>query len=283
MQNIFKKYILLLRPHQWLKNLLLLFPPFFGGKVLDAAVLAALLPSLLSFSFAASCGYIMNDIKDRELDSHHATKKNRPIARGEISLVVASIIAAVLYLAAMVIAGSVSARFEGYLIVYLFISFFYTMYFKDMVIIDILFISFGFLVRVLAGGEAFHTFVTMWLILTVLTVALFLAAGKRLGELLLLRDGAQRHRLSLTHYSTSFLRCLLWVAATFALVTYLLYIIENRHEMIYTIPLAAFGLFRYITLTKQGHGDPTEALLKDARILATCVIWAGMTGFIIYK
>lgn len=278
-----KQYVNLLRPHQWLKNLLLFFPPFFGGKILEQSILTTMIPSFLSFSLAASCGYILNDIKDREYDSRHRSKKHRAIASGDISPLSALIIAGALFVSAIILAGIVSAGFTGLIIIYLLISFFYTLYFKHIVIIDIFFVAFGFLVRILAGGEAFNIQITSWLFLTVFLVALFLASGKRLGELITLGENVQGHRTILNHYSTSFLEGILWFSASAALVTYSLYSIENTRKMFYTIPLAAFGLIRYVYMVKEGNGDPTEALLKDKQIMATGICWILMIGIIIYR
>jgi decaprenyl-phosphate phosphoribosyltransferase len=283
MQKTLHNYLSLFRPHHWLKNLLLLFPPFFGAKLLDPQVAAAIVPALVSFSFAASCGYILNDVWDRKFDSLHVSKKYRPVASGDISVITASVIAAVLYLVAMIIAGSVSTRFQGFVIIYLLLSCSYTMYFKNLVIADIFFIAFGFLIRVLAGGQAFNIRVTNWLFLTVFIVALFLATGKRLGELISLKEGAHKHRKSLNEYSPSFLEGILWFCASSALVTYALYTIENMSGMFYTVPLAAFGLVRYIYIVKEGKGDPTEALLKDEQIMVTALIWVVFLADLIYK
>jgi decaprenyl-phosphate phosphoribosyltransferase len=281
-QTTIKRYLSILRPHQWLKNLLLLFPPFFAGKILEPFVLAAIVPALLSFSFAASCGYIINDIKDRGHDRFHAVKKNRPIARGDISLTSASLIAGALYLTAMILAGAVSQRFEGYLIIYLLLSFLYSMFFKNIVIMDIFVLALGYIVRVMAGGEAFDIQVSKWLILTVFMVALFLSTGKRLGEFMIMGENAEKHRKSLNGYSASFLEGVLWFSAASALITYSLYCIENTRGMFYTVPLAAFGLIRYVYIAKNGRGDPTEALLQDWQIMITGVIWAGLIAVIIY-
>jgi decaprenyl-phosphate phosphoribosyltransferase len=282
MKKTLYKYLSLFRPHHWLKNLLLLFPPFFGAKLLEPQVTSAILPALISFSFAASCVYIFNDILDRNYDRLHVSKKYRAIASGDISLLTASVIAGLLYLAAMIVGGSVSTRFQGFLIIYFFLSCSYTLYFKNLVIADIFFVAFGFLVRVLAGGQAFNIRVTNWLFLTVFIVALFLATGKRLGELISLKEDAQKHRLSLNHYSVSFLEGILWFCASTALVTYALYTIENEGAMFYTVPLAAFGLIRYIYIVKTGNGDPTDALLKDPPLTATGILWVAAIGNILY-
>ena len=278
-----KRYVVLIRPHQWLKNLLILFPPFFGGKILDPAVLAAIIPSLLSFSLASSCGYIINDIFDREADRRHPTKMSRPVASGEISVILASVVAAVLYLAAILISSTVSRHFEGYVIIYILITFLYTLFLKNIVIVDIFVISFGFLIRVLAGGEAFNVKVSGWLFLAVFIVALFLSAGKRLGEFISLNDDAGAHRKSLSAYSSSYLEGILWFAASAAMVTYALYTLEHKDGLFYTVPLTVFGLLRYIYIVKQGRGDPTEALLFDGQIVCVGMIWVAMVGIIIYR
>jgi 4-hydroxybenzoate polyprenyltransferase len=188
----------------------------------------------------------------------------------------------VLYLLALLFSSDVSRRFEWFVLVYMFVSLSYTLFFKDMVIIDVFIISFGFLVRVLAGGEAFRVPVTKWLFLTVFMVSLLLAAGKRLGELISLGADAHSHRRSLGSYSPSFLEGMLWFSAAVAMVTYALYTFEHASASFYTVPLAAFGLLRYIYIVKQGNGDPTEALIKDGQILATGMVWILVNGALIY-
>jgi 4-hydroxybenzoate polyprenyltransferase len=241
-----------------------------------------MLPVFFSFSFAASSLYIINDIRDVEADKNHAIKKNRSIARGDISIAAALSISSILYVSAMLIAAGVSRRFEWMIMVYLTISFLYTFYLKNMVIADIFCIALGFLIRVLAGGEAFNIVVTNWLFLTVFAVSLLLASGKRLGEVVLLGEHAQRQRRILSEYSASFLEGILWFSASTAQVTYALYTIEHNNKMFYTVPLAAFGLLRYIFVVKQGKGDPTQALIQDTFILSVAIIWAAMIAVIIY-
>jgi len=272
----------LLRPHQWLKNLLLLFPPFFGGQILDVHVLKAIIPALIAFSCAASCAYILNDIKDKDSDKNHPEKKDRAIARGHVTVTLAFILAALFYLAAILVASTLSARFEGYIILYLFVSLFYTLFFKQIIGADILFVSLGFVIRVAAGGEAFHIVVSNWLLSSVFMVSLVLAAGKRLGELVTLGDNASDHRNVLSRYSQVILKKFLWFSASGALITYTLYILERRNTLFPTILLAAYGFIRYIYIVAQGKGDPTDALLKDRHIFIIGIIWAASIGIIIY-
>ena len=276
------KYVSLLRPHQWIKNLLLLFPPFFGGTILDQELVTKLFPALFAFCTAASASYIINDVRDVEKDKKHAIKRDRAIANGDISAGAALLLAFILFLTALVTSFIFSPGFGAYLSVYLIISLSYTFFLKDIVIIDIFFISFGFLIRVLAGGEAFGTEVSSWLFMTVFLVSLFLATGKRAGELISMGDDAGDHRRSLAAYSISFLEGTLWFSASAALVTYGLYTLEQQSGLFYTVPLAAFGLLRYIYIVKEGRGDPTDALLKDPQLLAVGIIWAIVIGMIVY-
>jgi len=283
MQKKLSRIISIFRPHQWLKNLLLFFPPFFAGKMASADVLAAIVPSFVSFSLAASSVYIINDIIDRESDRHHPSKCNRAIARGDLSAAAALLIAAVVGLVALLLAAAVSRTFEAYLILYMITTFLYTLYLKHVVIVEMFIVSFGFLFRILAGGEAFHVVVSGWLFLTVFLTALFLTAGKRLGELVVLNEKAGHHRTCLAGYTFSYLEGLLWFSASSTLVTYALYTLEHRRSLFYTVPLTAFGLVRFIYIVKLGKGDPTEALLTDAQILGVGVLWVLMIGMIIYK
>lgn len=247
------------------------------------SILPTAVISLISFSLAASCGYVINDIIDVEADRNHDVKKGRVLAKGDLSIEGAIKFAMVLCIISLLASLAVSKWFWCYLIAYLVISLSYTFFLKDVVILDIFVISFGFLIRVLAGGEALDVKVSNWLFMTVFMVSLFLAAGKRMGELVLLGSEAHMHRKSLASYTPSFLEGTLWFSGSAALVTYSLYTIEQRTGLFYTVPLAAFGLLRYIYIVKDGKGDPTEALLKDRQIMGVGVVWATIIAVIIYS
>jgi len=278
-------YLKLLRPHQWIKNLLLLFPPFFAGKILDHSVISNVLPTLAGFSCVASCGYIINDIIDSHLDKNCETKKNREIACGRISVRNASAVALMLLLFAIAIAilqKGGHGSYYWFVVLYLLNSLLYTLFLKNIAILDLMAISFGFVLRVLAGGEVFKTPVSNWLFLTVFAVALLLADGKRLGEMVSMGAEASKHRTIYSQYSQSFLEGILWFSASAACVMYSLYTVEHHNGLFYTVPLVTFGLLRYIFNVKQGRGDPTEGLLGDRQILSVAVLWLGMIGAIIY-
>jgi 4-hydroxybenzoate polyprenyltransferase len=184
----------------------------------------------------------------------------------------------------MLVGANVSSRFEGFLIIYIFLALSYTYFFKNIPLLDIFIVAVLFLVRVLAGGEAFGVPVSGWLFLTVFIVSLFLAAGKRLGEMTLLGVDASKHRSILASYSPTFLEGVLWMCAAIAVVMYALYTIENRRELIYTVPMAVYGFFRYLYILKKfDTSDPTDMLFRDAQLLITGVVWLSTVAYIAYR
>ena len=278
-----QRLVQLLRISHWSKNLLLLAPPFFGGKFIAPEALGSAVPAVLAFSLAASAGYIVNDVLDTARDRLHPLKKNRPLAAGWISVPVALTFSGVLFFAAMLLAAGASQWFWCYVLGYFAISFTYSLYLKRLFLLDVFAISACFIVRILAGGEAFGVEVSSWLFLTMFFISLFLASGKRLGELLVLGEEADSHRQNLRDYSPEFLNTVIWITAASSLITYALYTVEAHSGLFYTVPLATFGMLRYLFLVKaQKQGDPTDVLLGDGQLLVTLGLWAVIIGFLIY-
>jgi 4-hydroxybenzoate polyprenyltransferase len=275
-------YIRLLRPVQWLKNLIIFFPPFLGGAMLqDGLLIKGALP-FLSFCLCSSASYIMNDILDAEHDTHHKTKKKRPIASGKVSITCASILGICLVVSGILIALFISRQFLLLLVCYLLVSALYSMRLKAFPVIDIFCIALGFLFRLQAGGEAFGIVISEWLFLSVFLLALLLGTGKRLSEKTILGADAGNHRKSLLHYPDGYLDGIMHMTGGAVLVTYTMYVI-TRHALLYTVPLCTFGLMRYTYLVKTGEGgDPTESLVKDKVLFAVGFLWAVMVACGIY-
>lgn len=276
-------YIRILRPRHWVKNLFLFAAPFFGGKLLDRTTLIAALPIFLAFSLCASASYIYNDVRDIERDKLHPKKKKRALASGRITKGKAILLSVCLTVVAFTISFYVSPHFSLFLSAYLLIQIGYSIYLKHIAIVDIFCIASGFVIRVLAGGTAFHVDISQWLLLTMFMISLVLATGKRLGEADMLNDKAGAHRESLNVYSVSTLSEMLTIASSAALISYALYTIEQFHFLVYTVPVATFGLFRYILLSKRGLGDPTEAMTGDKLLALTVLIWLILVGLIRYN
>lgn len=272
----------LLRPHQWLKNLMLFFPPFLGGTLLtQGMVLKGAIPFVV-FSLASSAGYLVNDLMDRETDLNHPRKSSRPLASGKVSVKTAKILVAMFTVSAVIIGISVSKTFLMLVLAYLAVSVAYSCCLKNIPVVDLFCIATGFLFRLMAGGEAFDVRVSEWLFLSVLLLALFLSAGKRLSEKQLLVDTAGVHRKVFAHYPEGFLEGVLFMTGSAVLITYTMYTLSHR-TLLYTVPLCCFGLLRYILRVKAGlSGDPTESLLRDPWLLVVGAGWSVMVGWGIY-
>jgi len=272
----------LLRPTQWLKNLMLFFPPFLGGVLLQPGLLSRGLVPFASFCLGSSATYVLNDMVDRHNDARHPKKKERPIASGRVSLTVASLLALVCLAASLGLACLVSGTFLLLLLAYLLISTCYSLKLKDLPVVDLFCISAGFLMRLEAGAEAFRIEISDWLFLSVFLLAVFLATGKRLGEKYVLGEQAGGHRKSLLSYPEGFLQGTMYMTGGAVLVTYTQYVIA-RHAMVYTVPLCCFGLLRFIMRVQSGQGgDPTESLLKDGPLFIVGLLWAAMIGWGVY-
>lgn len=274
----------MLRPHQWLKNLMLFFPPFLGGVLFSADLFQQLLLPFVAFCAASSATYIINDIFDIENDRHHPEKRKRPLVSGQISIASALIMALILLLCSGAIAWKISALFLLLLAAYVVVSLAYSAKLKDVVLVDIFCISAGFLLRLQAGGSVFNVSISEWLFLSVFLLSVLLSTGKRLGEKQSLGDSAHHHRKSLTAYPKGFLEGTIYMTGGAVLVTYTMYVI-SRHSplLLYSVPLCCFGLLRYILRVQAGKGgDPTESLTRDVPLMIVGFAWILIVGWGIY-
>jgi decaprenyl-phosphate phosphoribosyltransferase len=274
----------LLRIRQWLKNLMLFFPPFLGGTFIsDCLAPQAPLP-FIAFCTTSSATYILNDLFDKENDRHHPDKRTRPLASGNVSAASALLFVAVLLICSVLIARHISSIFLLMLAAYFVVSLAYSAKLKDIVLVDIFCISAGFLLRLQAGGAAFNVPISEWLFLSVFLLSVFLSTGKRLAEKQRLGDVAHHHRKALVAYPKGFLEGTMYMTGSSVLVTYTMYVI-SRHSplLLYSVPLCCFGLLRYILRVQSGKGgDPTESLTRDVPLLIVGVVWVGLVGWGIY-
>jgi 4-hydroxybenzoate polyprenyltransferase len=274
----------LLRVHQWLKNLMLFFPPFLGGTFFSDCLTPRSLLPFIAFCTASSATYIINDLFDKENDRHHPDKCTRPIASGAVSSASALMLVAGLLMSSILIAGIISGTFLFILSAYLVVSVSYSAKLKNIVLVDIFCISAGFLLRLQAGGSAFNITISEWLFLSVFLLSVFLSTGKRLAEKQHLGDSAHHHRKALTAYPKDFLEGTMYMTGGSVLVTYTMYVI-SRHSplLIYSVPLCCFGLLRYILRVQSGKGgDPTESLTRDLPLLIVGAVWVCLVGWGVY-
>jgi decaprenyl-phosphate phosphoribosyltransferase len=282
--NSMRNLLRLMRPVQWLKNIMLFFPPFLSGSLIASGSFAAVaIASFVAFCCIASATYIINDLFDIGRDSSHPVKSLRPIPSGDVSKTAAVMLAIFLALTGITLATLASKQIIPFILLYGLMTIAYSAWLKNIPIVDLFCISFGFLIRLEAGGSIFKVEISEWLFLSVLFLSLFLSSGKRLAEQNLLGDKASGHRASLIGYPEGTLAAFLHITAATVLVTYTMYSLAHP-RLVYSVPICTFGLFRYILRIKSGlNGDPTESLLKDIPLLCVSSLWVLMVGWSIYK
>jgi len=275
-------FIRILRPAQWLKNLMLLFPPFLGGTILKTGLVGQAVLPLTAFCMASSATYIFNDILDADRDALHPRKSRRPVPSGQIGKPVAAAYGLLVLGVAVVLGTIVSKTFLFLLLTYLAVTVAYSLGLKSQPIVDIFCIAAGFVLRLQAGGAAFGVTISDWLFLSVFLLAIFLSTGKRLCERNTLGDNGGNHRESLLHYPPGLLEGTMYMTGAAVLVTYSMYVI-HRPALVYTVPLCTFGLLRFMLLVKSNqYGDPTESLLKDGTLFVVGLFWVVLVGAATY-
>lgn len=280
-----------MRPAQWAKNLFVLAPLVFAHGLVSAMLVGRALLAFAAFCAASSAVYLFNDLRDRESDRHHPLKRLRPIAAGTLPATVAMAAAFVLAVAAGAAGWYLGVGFAVFLAAYFVLNAGYSLGLKEVVILDVLLLAVGFVLRVEAGGAAVGVEVSRWLLLCTIFLALFLALSKRRHEIELLADGAASQRRVLSQYSPAFLDQMISVVTASAVVSYALYAIApetaekyDTQDLVYTIPLVLFGIFRYLYLTYQTDDErnPTEAILTDPPFLVNLALWGAAVLWIVY-
>jgi 4-hydroxybenzoate polyprenyltransferase len=280
-----------LRPTQWPKNVFVLAPLVFGGMLLDSRVTLRAALALVAFCCASSAVYLINDLRDREEDRRHPLKRLRPIAAGTLPVPVAVLAVVALVGAAALLSLRLGRPFALVLGTYLVLNVLYTLWLKHMVILDVMSIAISFVLRVEAGSTATGIEISRWLLLCTIFLALFLAFSKRRHEITLLAHEASGQRPVLDHYSPAFLDQMINVVTASSVVSYALYCVapetvEKYHtqDLVFTIPLVLYGIFRYLYLMYQrpGERNPTEAILRDAPFLINILLWGLVVVWIVY-
>lgn len=303
-QTTIKAIIKAGRPVHWVKNLALFAAIIFTGQLVVEAQLIKVFLAFIAFNLATSATYVFNDILDVRSDRIHPTKRYRPIASGKLPLSVAWL--EVVFLSSFALALSLALAEVFFLLVggYLLLQAAYSLYLKHLPVIDILIIASGFIIRVYAGAFVIDAHLSVWFLLCVISVALFLASGKRRAELSIVdRPGETRKSLMkypkelLNSYVTMFGNAawMSWALFSFfespkASLPLWLVLAEfsrattvNKLLMV-TIPITIFGIMRYESLIFEGKSEaPEKLLLTDLPLVASVVIWVIVVVWIFYS
>ncbi|MGC8588832.1 MAG: UbiA prenyltransferase family protein [Hydrogenobaculum sp.] len=282
--NKLKIFLRLLRVKQYTKNLMLFIPIVFAREIFHTKPFFHTALAFLGFCLITSSTYILNDIIDAPKDRLHPKKKNRPIAKGDISIKTASVVGIFLFVVGSMLVIKASILAFGMSMVYVLNSFVYSFYFKKKQLFDVFFIAFGFLIRVYIGAFASSVDVSPYLFLDMFFISLYLGFGKRRYELFTMEEKSQDFKEVLKYYSVYYLDQLMVISATLSLGIYAMYTLSVPSKIFfYSVIIATFGIFRYYHITHNlKSGEPSEELLNDKLILLSAVLLVLYDGVILY-
>jgi 4-hydroxybenzoate polyprenyltransferase len=286
------KFILIsMRPRQWVKNTFLFSGLVFSKNLFQAELLMKVSMGFILFCLAASSIYIFNDIQDRQNDSKHSEKGRRPIALGNLPVTQAYFVSVLLGGIALVFASVLDLTFFALLVTYILLNLSYSLKLKQVVILDIMCITFGFVLRILAGTTLAGIIPSDWLIVCTMTISLFLGFSKRRNELVFMVNHTDNQRKVLADYSIPFLDQMIAMVTACTVMSYILYTVSSEtvarfgtRNLIFTIPFVLFGIFRYLYLIyhKRIIEEPTDLILMDFSSLFNILLWLGTIILIIY-
>ena len=274
-----------MRPRQWPKNLLVFAGIVFAAQLGDPVRWAEALAAFVAYCAVSSAAYLLNDVRDAEQDRLHPVKRQRPIARGELSVKAALILSAVLAAGALAIAGWLGLASVALLLGFAALQVAYSFGLKHIVLVDVFVIAGLFVIRAAAGAEAVDVRISPWLLLCTVLLALFLALAKRRGELVLVGARETPGRPVLEGYSLELVDQLVSVVAASTVIAYSLYTFTARDSkaLMVTIPFVIFGIFRYLLLVHRDDlgEEPEQVLLTDVPILVDIALWIVTAGLIL--
>lgn len=302
--NMLFELVRAMRPIHWTKNLALFAAIFFSGGIINENLVSQVFGAFVAFSIATSATYIFNDIFDAKFDRLHPFKKFRPIASGKLPVPLALFFAAFLSLFSIYVASFYNPLFFFSVIVYLILQIGYSLGLKNIPIIDILIIATGFILRVYAGAFVIDAHLSVWFLLCVISVALFLASGKRRAELNIpVQAGVTRK--SLTKYTVELLSAYVTMFGSAAWMSWSLFTFFESPKasapvwlflaeisktttvdklLMITIPMAIFGIMRYEELIFEGKSQqPEKLILTDIPLIASVIIWILFLYMILYR
>jgi len=292
------------RPLHWTKNFSVFAALIFSGNLFNPVYQSLTFWAFVSFSLASSATYIFNDLRDAHMDRLHPIKKDRPIASGKLPVWAAIVEMFILLFMSLYVAKLLlHPLFTISVVLYLIIQFFYSLYLKNIPVLDILIIASGFVIRVYAGAFVIDTHLSVWFLLCVISVALFLASGKRRAELNIL-DGKNVTRKSLMKYDKDLLNSYVTMFGNAAWVSWALFTFFESPTistpiwlffaeisrtttiskfLMITIPVVIFAIMRYQKLIFEGKSEaPEKLLLRDFSLVSSVFVWVSLVVFILY-
>ncbi|MBW3020349.1 UbiA family prenyltransferase [Candidatus Woesearchaeota archaeon] len=283
----FKDLIQLLKAKEYYKNLLVYLPLLFVEEFFNLSAFLNVTKGFIALCLISSSYYIINDVLDKNKDSHHPEKKTRPIASGKISVFSALIISLLLLITSLLMAYSLDIIFTIILVSLHIFTLLYSSIFKKIFLLDIFFISFNFLLRPLSGVFIIfkneYVRISPWLILVSFFLAFYLSSSKKRANKLFLKD--TKYNPSLKNYTKKSTFIISQISTTLIILTYSLFTFFSDHPNLFvTIPLVMYTIIYYNSKVESGSKigrDLTQAF-KDKVLITSSILWVFLTFTVIY-
>lgn len=283
--------IRLIRVRHWVKNLIVFLPAFFGSSIFEEGTLLKLFLAWLGFSLIASVVYIINDISDVESDRLHERKRNRPIAAGEVSVLSALAIAAILVALSLPIMVLLGGYYPLLVAGYFVVNILYSYVLKHIALVDLAIIATGFLIRVFVGSVVVDVPVSNWLVIMIFLGSIFIGLAKRREDAKIHEETSVAMRKSISGYSIRFIDQAMSMMAAVIIVAYIMYSLSEdvclraESENVYmTSAFVVLGMLRYLFLaiSQNKGGAPVELLLSDRFLMVISLLWLGAFYLLLY-
>jgi decaprenyl-phosphate phosphoribosyltransferase len=285
-----KSYLKLIRIEQYIKNLFVFAPIFFGSQFLNFTLLSNVFVAFFCFCLASSSIYIVNDYFDINEDRNHPEKSKRPLASGEITVKNGLFLMFSLIFISLIISNYFSEKLSLVIFSYLILNYLYSKWLKHIAILDVNIIAIGFVLRIIAGTVVSEIIPSIWILLITYLLALFLAISKRRTDVIHAENGKDV-RKNIEGYNLIFVDNMLGILASIIIVCYIFYCISPEVQLHYnsnllyiSIIFVINGIFRYLKLTfvDQSTYSPTKIVLKDRFIQITILCWLFLMSYLLY-
>lgn len=296
--------IKVLRPTHWVKNLSIFAALIFSQNLFEPTLFARVFWAFIAFNFAASATYVFNDLLDAKNDRLHPIKKDRPIASGKVSTIIAILLIFFSVGLSLLIARYLSYFFYVLVVIYLVLQVLYSTFLKKLPVVDIIVIATGFVIRIYSGAFVIDAHLSVWFLLCVISVALFLASGKRRAELGALGPNTGT-RQSLSKYPVELLNSYVTMFGNAAWMSWSLFTFFESPRistslwillaelsratainklLMVTIPFTIFGIMRYESLIFENRSEaPEKLLLTDIPLVTSVTLWVLLVIWILYS
>ena len=283
------------RPRQWTKNVLVFAAPATASQLAHAGAVGRTFEALAILVAASSATYLVNDVLDAPADRLHPTKRHRPVASGLLPVPAALACAGLLLAGAIAGASAVSRPLLEVVVVYLTVTLTYSFGIKDVPVVELAFVSAGFVLRAAAGGAATHVSISPWFLIVTSAGALLVVAGKRSAELSALGSRSSAHRAALEAYPPAVLRSARILAVSVAVTAYCLWVFERASHIVpprrsdnlvffelSVIPFVLALLVTELALESGRGGAPEDLALKDRTLQVLGVAWIALIVLGVY-